>query len=307
MVGDGGVLNISHEPPELDATLARRLVCAQFAHWAHLSIHPVARGGWDNRTFHLGAQMVIRMPSTVDYAAQVEKEQLWLPRLARSLSLPIPEPLAMGEPAEGYPWRWSIYRWIDGETAVRDRIIDLSRFARDLAQFLAALQRIDATEGPPSGAHNFYRGGALTVYDAETRQAIAILDDRVDVDAVIEIWENALATIWQRAPLWVHGDISAGNLLVHRGQLSAVIDFGQLGTGDPACDLAIAWTLFDRASRDDFHAQLSLETGTWARGRGWALWKALIVASGLTNTNAIEATEPWRIINEVIADHRCNE
>ena len=287
----------------IDAALARHLISTQFPHWAELSIRPVAQGGWDNRTFHLGDQMIIRMPSAADYEAQVEKEQLWLPRLARALPLPIPEPLAIGKPAERYPCKWSIYRWIDGEPAAAERIADLPRFARDLAQFLFALQRIDPGRGPQPGAHNFCRGGALSFYDVETRQAIAALHGKIDVDAATEVWEDALAVAWHGNPVWLHGDISAGNLLVREDRLSAVIDFGQLAVGDPACDLAIAWTLFDPDSRNVFRANLPLDTGTWARGRGWTLWKALIVASGMTNTNAVEADDPWRIINEVIADH----
>jgi aminoglycoside phosphotransferase (APT) family kinase protein len=152
--------------------------------------------------------------------------------------------------------------------------------------------------------HNFHRGGELTNYDTEARQAIAILKGRIDVKAATERWEAALETTWQCPPVWVHGDVSAGNLLVKEGQLSAVIDFGGLAVGDPACDLAIAWTLFRGQSRDVFRAILPLDSGTWARGRAWALWKALIVAAGITNTNAIEAAQSWRTIDEVLADYR---
>ena len=131
-----------------------------------------------------------------------------------------------------------------------------------------------------------------------------MLRDKIDVDAAIEIWYAALSATWHGKPVWVHGDVSLGNLLVQESRLSAVIDFGILGVGDPACDLAIAWTLFQGDSREAFRATLKLDAKTWARGRGWTLWKALILAAGLTNSNAIEAANPWRIIDEVIADHR---
>ena len=166
------------------------------------------------------------------------------------------------------------------------------------------MQRIEAADGPPPGLHNFHRGGPLATYDDETRQAIAALKGRVDADAATEVWEAALAATWYGAPVWLHGDISVGNLLVKAGRLSAVIDFGQLGVGDPACDLSIAWTLLGGESREVFRAMLPLDMETWARGRGWALWKALIVAAGHTNTNAVEAAQPWRIIDEVLLDHR---
>jgi aminoglycoside phosphotransferase (APT) family kinase protein len=212
--------------------------------------------------------------------------------------------LAKGQPGEGYPWHWSVYRWLDGETAAVQRITDLRQFATALAEFLAALQRIDATGGPPAGPHNFYRGGPLTTYDAETRRAIAVLDGRIDTRAASEAWEAALAATWRGSPVWFHGDVAAGNLLVQRGKLSAVIDFGTSGVGDPACDLAIAWTLFNGESREAFRAALPLDDTTWARGRGWTLWKALIVCAALPGTNPLDAEKSWRVIDEVLADHK---
>lgn len=205
---------------------------------------------------------------------------------------------------DGYPWRWSIYRWLEGDVAANGSITNLCDFAAGLAQFLVALQGIDSTDGPSHGSHNFHRGGPLTTYDAETRRAITALQGEIDVRAATEVWETALATAWQAPPMWIHGDVSAGNLLVQDGKLSAVIDFGQLGVGDPACDLAIAWTLLTGESREVFRKILSLDSGTWARGRGWTIWKALIVAAGLTNTNAVEAAQPLRIIDDVLMDHR---
>lgn len=288
----------------IDEALVRRLVTTQFPQWKDLAIRPVALSGWDNRTFHLGEHMLVRMPSAAVYAAQVEKEQQWLPKLAPFLPLPIPVPLAIGEPAEEYPWHWSIYRWLEGESAASAPIADLCNFATDLAHFLLALQNINPTDGPLSGPHSFYRGGPLKTYDTETRQAIAVLKGKIDVDTVTEVWETALATTWQETPVWIHGDISAGNLLVKEGKLSAVIDFGQLAVGDPACDLAITWTLFEGKSREIFRATLPLDPDTWARGRAWTLWKALIMAAGLTDSNAVEAREPWHIIDEVLAEHK---
>jgi len=289
---------------EIDAALARRLIDAQFPHWADLPIRPVASGGWDNRTFHLGDGMAVRLPSAASYALQVEKEQRWLPKLAPLLPLPIPVPLAMGKPGEGFAWPWSVYRWIDGDTAAVERIADLGQFAVALAEFLAALQRIDATGGPAPGQHNFHRGGPPAYYDGETRQAIAMLGDRIDGKAATAVWEAALAAEWRGPPVWFHGDVSHGNLLVRDGRLSAVIDFGTSGVGDPACDLYIAWTFLDRDSRKAFRSVLPLDEAAWARGRGWTLWKALIVYAGLADTNALEAAK-WRgVIDEILADHR---
>ena len=248
--------------------------------------------------------MLVRMPSAAQYAFQVEKEYRWLPILAPLLPLAIPEPLAIGEPAESYPWKWSIYRWLKGETAASAPKVDLCNFAASLAEFLIALEQIDTTNGPLPGAHNFYRGGTLMTYDTETRQAIDALKGKIDTKTAIEVWQAGLATTWLDSPVWVHGDISAGNLLVQDERLSAVIDFGQLGVGDPACDLVITWTLFKDESREVFRALLPFDSGTWARGRAWALWKALIVAAGFTDTNTEETQQIWCTLDEVIADHK---
>jgi len=287
---------------DLDVSLVRRLVAAQFPQWADLPIRPVELSGWDNRTFHLGEEMSVRLPSAERYAAQVEKEHRWLSKLAPRLPQPIPIPLAKGAPGLGYPWPWSIYRWIEGENASLERIDDLSQFALDLAQFLTALQRIDPAGGPPPGQHNFYRGASLAVYDAETRQALAVLANEIDVEAAREVWETARQETWDGAPVWLHGDIAAGNLLVQNGRLSAVIDFGCSGVGDPACDVTIAWTLFSGASREAFRAALSVDDATWGRGRGWALWKALITLAGQMHTHPSEADRTRRLIAEVFGD-----
>jgi aminoglycoside phosphotransferase (APT) family kinase protein len=287
---------------DIGVALVSRLVSDQFPQWAALAIKPVERGGWDNRTFHLGERMIVRMPSAAAYSRQVEKEHRWLPVLAPLLPLPIPVPLAMGAPAGGYRWRWSVYQWLDGETASVERIADLTQFATALAQFLAALQGVDATSGPPPGDHNFYRGGPLAIYDGETRQALATLGREVDAAAATAAWEAAIAAAWHGQPVWLHGDVSAGNLLVKNGRLGGVIDFGCMGVGDPACDLSIAWTLFAGESRDAFCAALPLDDETWARGRGWTLWKQLITLARQLKVNPGEAEGARRIIDQVLAD-----
>lgn len=287
----------------INTTLAKKLIAEQFPQWKNLPIEQVLPGGWDNRTFRLGDDKLVRLPGGEEYADKVAKEQHWLPRLSPSLPLPIPEPVAMGNPTNNYPWPWSIYHWIYGETAASATINDLPTFAEDLAQFLVALQQVDTTGGPPAGEHNFYRGGALTHYDAQTKQAIELLKDTIDSRIATAIWNNALATSWNKPPVWVHGDVSAGNLLVRDGKLSAVIDFGGLAIGDPACDLAVAWTFFDAESRQVFKQTLNLDEDTWLRGKAWGLWKALIVASGVVNSNDVEKAGAWPTIEAIINSH----
>ena len=188
--------------------------------------------------------------------------------------------------------------WIPGEPASAGTIGDLTTFAVDLAAFLVALRGVDATTGPAAGTHNFFRGGPLEVYADETLRAVDTLGGAVPRDAALAVWEAAMATTWRADPVWVHGDVAAGNLLVRDGQLAAVIDFGSSGVGDPACDTVIAWTLLSGASRAAFRAALRLDEATWARGRGWALWKALITLAGQP------ADAPARhTLDAVLADH----
>jgi aminoglycoside phosphotransferase (APT) family kinase protein len=245
--------------------------------------------------------MLVRMPSGEAYAGQVAREQRWLPWLAPQLDVRIPEPVALGKPALGYPYPWSIYRWIEGETLADAPDVDFSRVATDLAKFLVQLHSLDATQGPSAGPENHFRGGALRVYDADARAAIGALPREWNRDELMQIWEEGIASTWTDPPVWVHGDLSAGNVLLTRNELVGVIDFGLMSVGDPACDCAIAWTAFDRHAREGFRAALPLDAQTWARGRAWALWKAAIVTAGHCETNADEAKRARRTLAELVA------
>jgi len=286
---------------EITSQLVSALLAAQFPQWARLPLIPVEPGGWDNRTFRLGDAMAVRLPSAECYAEQVDKEQRWLPWLAPQLPLAVPSPLAVGEPGAEYPWHWSIYRWIDGETVATSSNVDLAVLASDLARFLVELQSLDATQGPVPGAHNFQRGGSLSIYDQQTRRAIAALGREIDAARATEIWDEALATSWDRAPVWIHGDVAAGNLLLQDAKLHAVIDFGCCAVGDPACDLVAAWTIFDAGSADAFRRRLQLDDATWQRARGWALWKALITLVDELAADATAADRTRALIERIIS------
>lgn len=283
-------------PLKIDVELAENLVASQFPHWRHLTIKPVKFSGWDNRTFHLGDDLTIRLPSDEEYAPQILKEFKWLPILGKSLTLQITQPLALGKPDHSYPWPWSINKWIEGESASLERIQDLVQFAKDLGRFLLEFHTIDSTGGPTAGAHNFYRGGALSNYDLEMRDAIPLIKNEHEKNIAQQLWNEALSSSWEGRPVWVHGDIATGNLLVKNGTLCAVIDFGQLAIGDPACDLAIAWTLFTNESRQAFHEAIPLDKHTWIRALGWTLWKTLCWP--------VKGTEVERIIHDVYEDYQ---
>ncbi|WP_018754320.1 aminoglycoside phosphotransferase family protein [Paenibacillus terrigena] len=290
---------------DIDVNLVTRLIEEQFPEWSAFGIRPVQVSGNDNRTFHLGERMSVRLPSAAGYVPQVEKEQRWLPILSKQLSLPISQPIAMGRPNDEYPWPWSVNQWLDGEALSQSILEDEDRgqLARDLGAFLRELQSIDASEGPLAGPHNFYRGGSLSVYDEESRTAISSNQEVFDAELLMVIWHQALASEWTWEPVWVHGDVAPGNLLVQSGKLCAVIDFGILGVGDPACDAAMAWTFFDEGSRETFKQALQMDEETWDRARGWALWKALITYDGNKDTDKVRAEEAYHVIRSVMDEY----
>ena len=289
---------------DTNVSLVVRLLTTQFPQWASLSIKPAHSAGTGNALYRLGDDMVVRLPRIPSAVGQVDKEQKWLPRLAPLLPLNIPVPLAKGKPSDGYPWYWSVYRWLKGEDATTAPIANPHQAATDLGQFIIALQQIEVTDGPPPGQHNFYRGVPLAMRDQQTRDAIAALKDLIDANEVTAAWDAALETpTWNGQPVWLHGDLHAGNLLVQQGRLSAVIDFGGLGVGDPACDVMAAWIFLSAENRAAFREVLQVDDATWARGRGWALSFGLIALPYYQTTNPVLAAIAQRAINEVLADH----
>ena len=284
--------------------LVRRLLAAQFPEWADLPITPVASAGTDNALYRLGDGLAVRLPR-IDWAAgQAEKDARWLLRLAPQLPLAVPVPLAVGEPWEGFPWRWSVCPWLEGENSPLERLAGPVRAAHDLAAFLLALQRIDPAGGPPAADHNI-RGLPLAARDRDTRTAIAELDGLYDPVELTSVWETALdAPDWERPPVWIHGDMLPGNLLFQNGRLTGVIDFGGLAVGDPACDLMIAWSLFSGESRSAFRAAMAVDDGTWRRGGGHALSQAVMFIPYYLETNPVGVGYARRALDEILAERR---
>jgi aminoglycoside phosphotransferase (APT) family kinase protein len=254
-----------------DAALVRRLLADQFPEWAELPIRRIRTDGTDNAIYRVGDDLVVRLPLIHWAVEQVLKEHTWLPKIAPLLPLAVPGPLALGLPGHGYPWRWSVYRWIEGENAHPDRIADLRQAAIELAEFIAALRTLNFPDAPASK-----RGAPLVEQDATTRWAINAVRHEFDARALTAIWEEAIAAPpWNGPPVWVHADLSDGNILVRDGRLHAVIDFSVLGLGEPANDLDPAWGMFSGESRDAFRNALAVDDATWVRARGWAVTSVL--------------------------------
>jgi aminoglycoside phosphotransferase (APT) family kinase protein len=288
---------------EVDVALVRRLIAGQFPDWARLALEPVPSAGTDNLLFRLGHDLLVRLPRIRGAAGQAALEHEWLPRLAPLLPLAVPVPLAVGAPAEGYPWPWAVYGWLEGEVASIDRLPDPCGAAAALGSFVTALQRIPVG-GWPSAAPQSARGRGLATRDAAVREAIAALSTAFPAANLTAAWKEALlAPAWQGPPTWLHGDLHATNLLASEGRLSAVIDFGCVGVGDPACDLMAAWTFLSRATREAFREAAPGDDADWARGRGWALSVGLIALPYYETTNPVFAAVARRAIAEVLGDH----
>ncbi len=285
---------------DTDVALVGHLLAGQFPQWADLAIEPVASYGTDHDIFRLGEHLAARLPRIGWATEQAAKEAKWLPRLAPRLPLAVPEQLAMGEPAEGYPFEWSIYKWLPGENA-NGTIDDLDQAAVDLAAFVTALRLVDTTDADPRprGA----RGGRLAELDEVVRRSIAELGDRIDGRAALRSWEESLdASEWDGEEVWVHGDLLPGNLLVVDGRLSAVIDFGCLSVGDPACDLQPAWNVFAGNSRTRYRGELQVDDASWSRGRGWALFQAVVALPYYWDTNPGMVRQASHALAQVLAD-----
>ena len=283
---------------ETDDALVRRLLEAQFPSWADLPIEALPAGGTDNAIYRLGDALSVRLPRRLDWSGSLDKDFEWLPKLAPLLPLAVPRPVARGVPGEGYPHEWAVYSWLDGEDAASVPL-DLQRAAVDLAALIAALRRIDPAGGPAPGG----RGGPLGPRDQATRAGIAALVDSIDADAVTAAWERALAAPdWDHAPVWIHGDLDARNLLVMDGRITGVIDWESLCVGDPACDVKVAWAVLDAETRPIFRKLLEIDDATWARGRGWALSQAMIALPYYRQSYPVIVQQARRWLAEVLAD-----
>ncbi|MFB6855067.1 MULTISPECIES: aminoglycoside phosphotransferase family protein [unclassified Streptomyces] len=286
------------EEAHIDTSLVRRLVDTQFPQWAGLPLTEVVSAGTSNAMYRLGEDMAVRLPRLAGSAQDVEKEHRWLPLLAGELPVAVPTPLGKGNPGEGYPWPWSVYGWLDGANPVPGRHPEPTLLAKDLAEFVSVLRRVDATGGPAS-----YRSEPLAQRDEVTRSAIHELRAELHGDGATAVWESALrAHGWAGPAVWIHADLQPGNVLVADGRLSAVIDFGCLGLGDPAVDLIAAWYLLPAGAREVFRTGSGADDDAWARGRGWALSVALLELRHYRESNPVMASIARHVIAELLTD-----
>lgn len=290
----------------LSVDIIRELINQQFPEFSDLPITEIDRQGHDNRTYRLGNDMLIRMPTMDFYSLAVDKEQKFLPRIKPYITTNIPVPLKMGHQSELYPYQFSIYKWLEGTSLSSiDYTEELAiTLARELSHFLNEIRNIKDIAGPLPGQHNWWRGDHVSVYDEGFRKQVAQLSHLVDSNQLIKLWESACATKWPHPPVWIHGDFAADNILIKDNKLSAVIDFGCTGLGDPACDLVIAWTFFKGKSTELFIKEINLDEDTWLRAKAWALWKATFELSVLSDLNSDNCGVHLKVINVLLKDKK---
>lgn len=283
----------------INEKLVAGLLKEQFPEYQHISVAPLKHSGTDNAIFRLGERKAIRLPRIPSAAEQLEKEIVWLPKFT-SLPVHVPVPIKVGRSNADYPFPWFVYEWVEGQSAFDRALEQPEQTAKDLAGFIRGLQSV-STEGAPQAR----RGLPLKTQDNAVREAITALETMkiIDAQAITAIWEECLlAPTWDKPAVWLHGDLLPTNILLDKGKLQAVIDFGLCGIGDPACDLLPAWCLLEGEAREVFRQELVLDDATWLRGKGWALSIALIIIPYYIETNPDLTSVAKRMLKQVQHD-----
>lgn len=282
---------------QIDHGLVVRLVAEQFPRLAGLPIREVRSTGTVNAIYRLGDALYVRLPRVGTWSESIDREWTWLPRLAPRLPLRIPEPVHLGVPTPDYPFPWAIFDWIEGRP-YDDEVQDEREVARELAGFVRALRAVPRTTDAPPGGRR-----PLRELDAGTRATIQQLPYDVDGVAALAAWEDALlAPRWVGEAVWVHADLLRPNVLVQGGRLTAVIDFGGAGVGDPAMDVIAAWAVFGRDGRDEYRRALDVDDGVWLRARGIALHQAAAIIPYYRDSNPAFVVMAKRTVEQVLDD-----
>ncbi|MFK4088974.1 aminoglycoside phosphotransferase family protein [Kribbella sp. NPDC020789] len=280
-------------------------MAAQFPEWGTLPLEPVEAGGLVNVVYRLGSDLSVRLPLRPSINDMTRREQAKLAAIAPFLPVAIPSVEAVGSPTDALPGEWSVHRWLSGTHPSPDALADARGLATGLAAFVDALRRIGLADRPPACPGERRTRAPMVAMDAPTRKAIAELDGLIDTRAALASWEESLAAPYDGRGVWVHSDLTPGNLLVSaEGRLTAVLDFETCGVGDPACDLFPAWYLRPASVRDEFRTALDVDDATWLRGRGRVLSQALIVSAHHKNTGPAMAHTALHGAGEVPAASR---
>lgn len=297
-MSENGIQTKMHENEiSIDTDLVQRLLVGQFPHLAERPLDLVRSTGTVNALYRLGHDLYVRLPRMGEWADSLDREWVWLRKLAPKISLEIPQPVALGKPSEYFPYSWAIYHWIEGTPYQSKENLDETQTARDLANFIKELRGVDKQNAPRGGR------APLIKLDAETCSAIKSIGMQENVDALIDIWNFSLkAKLWKNAPVWIHGDLIKPNLLVREGQIKAIIDFGSVGIGDPAADIVPAWSVFNSVGRKAFRQELDVDDDTWYRARGYALHQAVMIIPYYSGTNPAFVSMAKDTIDQILSE-----
>jgi aminoglycoside phosphotransferase (APT) family kinase protein len=307
-LGDGGVCAFSKGLDfafmQIDLETAKSIIAKQFPHWAALPISAFDSSGTDHQLFRLGDHMAARFPITGDAARSVEDEWIGLRRFS-GLPLVTPQLLATGKPELEFPTSWSVVNWINGQDASVATVSDWQPTAYNLGVFVRALRAVEPASGRMCGSTNGFRGSPLSTRAGWVRNCFDSVADLFDHHAMRLTWEEALAApVWDKEPVWVHGDIHAANIIVSNAQVVGIVDFGLAALGDPACDLALAWSFLPATHRDIFFKAAEADEAMVQRGKGWALYVGAIALSYYRHSNPVLARIGEKAISSVLEDVR---
>lgn len=281
---------------DIDETLVRRLLDAQFPEWANLSLERIRSSGTVHVIYRLGSTMSVRLPLATRFDGDTDK--CWLDFMAPLVELRIPRVLGEGGPDEAYPCRWVVTDWLPGGPW-QDEIVGDDEQVDVLVRFIRALQRVTRDESPCPATDDVT---GLHGRNRTVRAGAEAARQWVDTERVLASWDRALeATPWTAEPLLVHGDLFPGNVLVEGGRVSAIIDWGNVHFGDPATDLVAAWRLFGRDARREFVSAFEFDRDTWVRAHGLALASVNGIAY-YADTNPGFVGQLKRTLDEALAD-----
>lgn len=288
---------------------AKAIIYNQFPDFSGVAIRKNSIQGHDHTVFRIGKKHIAAFPNAKKYGERIQQLSQFLSQIKLKISIQISEILKIGAPAHGYPFLWSISTFIEGESAnLCFEAIDLNKFTIDLSTVLNEFKMISMeTVSLFPGKENWYRGGDLAEYNHQVIEAFGILKNTINYEILYKIWLKALGSSWQLKPIFVHGDIALGNLIVKDKKLCGIIDFGTMCVGDPACDLMIAFTVFSQENRKIFKKELDYDRNTWYRAMGLTLWKALIEYAELSKSCARDWQEPAKVIDEIINEYNITQ
>lgn len=292
-------LKLHENEAHIDENLVKKLLSNQFPKFANLPLRLIFPQGTDNVMYQLGNDMIVRMPRIDSAANSLMKEKRWLPTLASRLPINIPNVIGVGNPDEIYPYPWIVGNFIEGKHLSNENKLDLNQAAIDLGNFVLSMQRVSTKDAPFCS-----RGKPLSTRDKDIREAIALIEDIYDIKLLTEIWEYFLQLPnWSKNPTWIHGDLHADNLLAENRKITAIVDFGMAGIGDPAVDLMVAWTLLNKEARKIFKDIVKPDQDTWERGKAWA-FNFIVAYPYYKKSNPRFAQAAKKIVDEVIISYK---